>query len=734
MLTRGFAAVGAAFSTMVLIVACGGGGSGPALPVLGGGGSEPAPPVLQSIGTIKVLSNRADLISGGDALVEWIPADDVDRTKAMVTVGSTDVTSSFATRSNGRYIGLITGLSNGENVLTVKADGWAPASTTITNHPNGGPVIYGPQVVPFACDSGATDAQCNRPVAFKLLYKSSDPAKTALLPYNSSAPPTDVATTTTDAGKTVPFIVRVETGVLNRDWYNIAVLFNPAQPWRPWDPQEGWNKKVVVTHGAGFGFSYSQLADVTGGNVLSTYPLSKGFAVMSTALNDNGHNGNLAVQAEAMIMLKERFIENYGEIRYTIGQGGSGGALAQQWIANAYPGIYNGLILSQSFPDSGTAAIEAEDCGLMRRYFTDSSQWAGGVSWSDAQRFAVQGSLDDTCGDWARSRGPTDDGFIRIFDPVHQGLFASPGLSPTVIGGCDAPTALIYHPVFNPTGVRCTAQDYVVGIMGRRSTDGFANRPYANVGVQYGFGALTAGTITAEQFVDLNAKVGSHSIDFAYQQFRTNADPMAVDAAYKSGWINSGHGMNQVAILDVRGRDTSSIHHLFRSWAMRARLDNAQGHHNNHVIWFNAGKTSNEQLDAMDSWLTAVEAGAQTETLAQRVVSKRPSGLVDLCGTLVGTTLSLSQCTGVSDASPRIIAGGPLADDVLDCKLRPLDRTTYPVALTDDQWARLQATFPTGICDYSQPGVAQQRTTTWQTYLNADGTVKYGGAPLPVAP
>lgn len=706
----------------LLQVACGGGSKGSDLKVAANAGS------------LKVLSSRSDLVSGGDVLVEWTPAPGVDPATARVLVGTKDVSSSFAVRPNGRYIGLVSGLENGANQLVLKAGRGGEefvTGLTLINRPAGGPMIYGPQV-PVTCDAGASDAACNRPVSYTYLYKSTDGTKTALLPYSPSSPPADVATTTTDTGKSVPYIVRVETGVINRDYYNIAVLWNPAQDWQPWAPQEGWNQKVVFMHGRGLGTSYRQLATITAEVTTNLYALSKGFAVASSALNDNGHNVNLVVQAEAMMMLKERLIESYGEVRYAIGQGGSGGAIAQQWVANAYPGIYNGLILSASFPDSGSTAVEIEDCGLLDRYFSDASLWASGVSWSGTQKREVQGSLGDSCENWARPlvAAGIPEGFTRIFDPTHSAVTALPGTSPTVVGGCDADPARTYHPVSNPTGIRCTVQDYVAGIMGLRA-DGFANRPYANVGVQYGLGALHAGTISLEQFVDLNSKLGSHNIDFVHQPFRTTADPVAIVASYRSGWINGANGMNHVAILDVRATDTSSIHHQFRSWAMRSRLDRANGHHRNQVIWYNSGRTTNQALDAMDAWLRAVEIGPKIGTLADRIVANRPASLTDVCGSQVGTNLTMVQCTGVADASPRMVAGGPIADDVLDCRLAALDRSKYPAAMTEAQWARMQATFPTGVCDYTQPGVGQQATTTWMTYVNADGSVRYGGTALP---
>lgn len=68
-----------------------------------------------------------------------------------------------------------------------------------------------------------------------------------------------------------------------------------------------------------------------------------------------------------------------------------------------------------------------------------------------------------------------------------------------------APPTWTYNAATNRKGTRCTLQDYPVAIFGRRP-DGFANRPYDNVGVQYGLRALQAGTITPEQFVDLNER------------------------------------------------------------------------------------------------------------------------------------------------------------------------------------------------------------------------------------
>jgi hypothetical protein len=80
--------------------------------------------------------------------------------------------------------------------------------------------------------------------------------------------------------------------------------------------------------------------------------------------------------------------------------------------------------------------------------------------------------------------------------------------------------------------------------------------------------------------------------------------------------------------------------------------------------------------------------------------------------------------------SPRIAAGGPLTSDVVKCRLKPLARGDYPVAFTDAQWATLASTFPTGVCDYSRPGVEQRPPKArWLTFADGPGGRALGPAP-----
>src|SRR5256885_10837337 len=300
----------------------------------------PAPARAADRFDIAVLSNRADLISGGDALIEIVLPAGVDPARVRVDVDGRDVTAAFGVRPNGRYMGLVTGLAERANVLTARAPDGSGASITITNHPIRRPVFAGLQGQPRICHTVANgfgpplDAQCNVPTKYEFFYRST--SSNSLQAYNPGNPPSDVSTTTTDQGRTVPFIVRRETGVLDRGWYSIAVLFDPTQPWEPWTPQAGWNGKISWTFG---GSSTSDHYQRNPPDVLNAERLGAGFMVAASSLNTHGQNNNDVGSSETVMMIKERIIEQYGQVRYVIGDGCSGGAILQHMLANADPGL-----------------------------------------------------------------------------------------------------------------------------------------------------------------------------------------------------------------------------------------------------------------------------------------------------------------------------------------------------------------------------------------------------------
>ncbi|HVL31983.1 MAG TPA: DUF6351 family protein, partial [Actinomycetota bacterium] len=112
---------------------------------------------------IRVLSNRADLISGGDALVAIDLPEGADASDLAVTLGGTDVSDAFAVRSDGVVKGLLTGMSDGTHALTAELPSGAGARIDLTVQSHlGGPIFSGPQIQPWRCAPGGIDEKCNR--------------------------------------------------------------------------------------------------------------------------------------------------------------------------------------------------------------------------------------------------------------------------------------------------------------------------------------------------------------------------------------------------------------------------------------------------------------------------------------------------------------------------------------------------------------------------------------------
>jgi hypothetical protein len=142
-------------------------------------------------------------------------------------------------------------------------------------------------------------------------------------------------TTTTD-GLTVPYIVRVERGTMNRGIYDIAVLFDPTAGMVALAPQPQWNGKVLYSYGASTGQPSLQFRSEQ--NWADDTALSRGFMVVDNSLTDSLYNSNRVLVAETTMMMKEHIVDNYGEIKYTMGNGCSGGSIQQNTVVSIYPG------------------------------------------------------------------------------------------------------------------------------------------------------------------------------------------------------------------------------------------------------------------------------------------------------------------------------------------------------------------------------------------------------------
>ena len=290
------------------------------------------------------------------------------------------------------------------------------------------------------------------------------------------------------------------------------------------------------------------------------------------------------MEAESLLMAKERIVERYGELRYTIGTGCSGGSIAQHTVANAYPGIYQGLVTTCSYPDTLSAGAQFADYHLMRLYFEDPSRWAPGVVWTPMQMAAVEGHVSHV------NAVVADEGLFKAaLNPEN----ACSGTVDPVAG--DESTR--YDSEINPGGVRCSVLDIMVNLLGTRDESvwseeeqaagrGFAGIPFANTGVQFGLSQLQQGLITPAQFVDLNAQIGGLDLNSELTPERIEGDQPAIERAYRTGLINETNNLDDVAIINHGGPDPGIAHDYAHAFWTEERLLADQGHTDNRVMWF----------------------------------------------------------------------------------------------------------------------------------------------------
>ena len=685
---------------------------------------------------ILMLSNRADLISGGDALVEIIWPAGTTTSEAQVDLNGVSVKSAFATR-NGHYTGLVTGLRNGDNLLTASAQGTA-AQITITNHPITGPVISGPHITPYECRLGENnlaatgDAECSAWTRVEYFYAARNGTFKPLTNPTGKRP-RDLIFTTTSDGNTVPYIVRVESGTINRGVYRLAMLDNPGVTAFP---GPGWNRKLVVAFGCCGAAQYNQgVQDVT--SALSDRELSRGFAYLNSTELWNNQHANPHLQGETLMMLKEQFIEHIGTPKWTVGVGGSGGSVQQYLIAQLFPGLLDGLQPSISFPE--TLMPNVFECRLANAVFQSDT-----ARWTTAKQVAIQGFNAGTCNNW-------DFSFASALVRADATAMGTSGM-----GGCGvtepANVANVYDVATQSGSIRCDVFQTNANLLGTNAK-GYARRPIDNVGVQYGLGALNRGEITVADFLDFNAQVGGFDGDGYAQAARHVADPEALRLTYEGGFVNGFNGPGLANVPIITQRDNASnvgdIHDTMQDLIIRARLQRANGRADNQVIWsssseaagagFDVGSTS---LDVINTWLDNIAADPALPSI-DKVVRNKPALASDACWDKSGNRIVEPASINPADtcnviyprfSTLRLQTGEPIVQDVMKCYLKPIDPADYPAGAFSDpaNLARLNAIFPSGVCDWTQPSVGQvpATATQWSTFSGGPGFVPLGSPPV----
>jgi hypothetical protein len=617
----------------------------------------------------------------------------------------------------------IAGLNQGANTLAVRSSGSRPVLLHMTDYPSSGPVFSGPPIPFFRCatvESGLgppTDENCS--VVPRVDYFYHRQVEHDFVPLADLSRRPDDAQVLHLGGHEVPYVVRVESGVINRSIYRIAVLDDPFvnSSNRRWAPHS-WNRRLIVGFGGGCGMHYDQGRSRVE-SVLSDRELSKGFAyLVSTGLVNQQFCSPL-LQGETLMMLKEHFVKAYGFPDWTLGTGGSGGAIQQLLLAEMFPGLLDGIQPSGSFPDTQLQIVF--DCDLLDRVFRKDD-----ARWSEAKQVAIEGATLATCRDWSHSYAQLIEAVPPIPDPKDKlaQITSSAG------GAIDMPqsscgvvdTRRLYDRTQNPRGLRCSQYDFQVMLLGRDGA-GHARRPFDNIGVQYGLGALMDHRISVGDFLDLNEEIGGYDDDGEFVASRSSGDGEAIGHSYSTGLINSGGGglklipiVLQRTYFDNEPAGTAyAIHDRLQDFTIAERLRRANGTRDNLVVWtedmHSAVDLREMALDLSTRWLDALinDPSPQSEDKIRRT---RPPDAVDSCWEREGSRLveplslsSESPCGRLfpTHGAPRVVAGESVTQDVLKCQLKPINPSDYSVVLSESELSRLHRVFPKGVCDFSLP-------------------------------
>jgi hypothetical protein len=702
-------------------------GQGPASP-----NAAPAAQQAQSQGKnvqLRVLSSPAEFVSGGDARIEVRAAPGLHGKLELYLNGSR-VDVALQARDSHHLEGVVEGLQLGQNTLAVFVKGQSHRDTLdLTNYPVTGPMFSGPQQTPFVCttiqgavgrqplvdtptppgyrvtDSGGNvigySRDCSIETFVTYLYRSTANNNWNPMPADGSRP-ADMRTLTLPDGRTVDFVVRREIGSINRFLYSIAMLADPNE-----DPDEldlsRWNGRLLYWFQGGVAIGHSQ-GTVHGGS-LNPDILGLGYAIVHSSGNNTGTHYNLQVAGETAMMTKERFVVRYGVPTYTVGLGGSGGAIQQYILDQNQPGILDALLPVQSYPDMVTQTIHVGDCELLE-YYMDATDRANPKWRTTKNRSWLVG--------FNAEENPPGGPNTRVNDPLFplkmalgyssavgttECVPAWRGLTPLALNPLfgQAPNQLNWVPLTDIANIRWTHWDDLRNIYGVEP-DGEPRVPWDNVGVQYGLKSLKAGKITPAEFLHLNWHVGGwkHPRDMIQETFpffgtgaaevqkaltipgyfdpwssknmlenpspstqpapRTVGDLVAARNIYEGGMVFMGD-LHRPTIDHRQYMERElDMHNVHQSFAIRKRMMDATGGSDSLVIWFTdtvpGTPKASQSMDAiavMDEWMANIRANPK-----KSVRENRPARAVDSCFDVQGQLIYAGEDAwdGILDDKP----------------------------------------------------------------------------------
>ncbi len=547
-------------------------------------------------------------------------------------------------------------------------------------------------------------------------------------------------------------LLRVEQGTINRFIYTIVMPIS-ANEIGSRVSKSKWNQRLVFQFNGGSGIGYRQ-GKQKAKRVIDRQKqqLLDGYAVISSSGNKTSYTYNMLLAEDTARRVKKHFVSLYGMPLYTVGIGGSGGGLAQYLIAQNSIGILDGLIPLYSYPDMITQTTYALDCDLLNNYFTfranKKSHW---LDWHKRQAVEGMNALNDF---------PQRAGYLQPVNQLMAGFVPSlPSGNSECINGYFGLSSFINNPrqgflrdFFHHDVVKQVKWSFwqdLVSVLGQDNL-GYGLSTWDNVGVQYGLLALQQKSITVDEFVDLNSKIGSWkpqtemTAEHIWLPFgrkiplwlslwgnqnitavtqgvagRHQGSMKAMQAAYRSGQVFIGKV--SLPIIDVRHylEDDLDMHHVSASFYSRLRIIEQNSHSDNHVIWI-SDKNYNPAVLAfklMDEWLLTLRNIPNIS-----VTAAKPKGLSDQCFSANGEVLfqgqniwdgqwnnkSEGKCQTIYPmySTSRIQAGGTWSGDMFKCQLmsvkQAIKQGLYGSVDMHSYQQQLEKVFPQGVCDYSQ--------------------------------
>jgi len=611
----------------------------------------------------------------------------------------------------------------------------------------------------FATDNGAPDTErvigyskdCSHPTHIRYYYKQQGSGN--FLPLDEADD--DIAVITVD-GREVDYVVRLETGTINRFFYAIAALRGDNETTAA-PSTSNWNGRLVYQFRGGVGIGRRQ-GDLSLSHVLNERDseLRQGYAVAYSTANQTRNHFNIELAEDTAWRVKRQFTALYGEPGYTVGVGGSGGAIQQYLFAQNAPGLLDAAIALYAYPDVVTQTVHVQDCELLE-YFMDvtdrgNQQWR---TWENrtllqgmnadssvSNRFApAQFAANLLTGNWSRLRG------LRGSTECISGWR---GLTPLMTNPRFTDREDDYSPDILQN-VNWTHWDDLANIYGR-DEQGYAYMTWDNVGVQYGLEALRNGDISPELFIRLNREVGGwkssaqmqpekfwflndgiwpvslsfwseHNMMLAAESGnlapRTSGNIAAIRAAWLSGQVFAG--VVDIPIIDVRHYldDQLDMHHLRASFSARSRMQRTMGHADNQLIWVTV-EPHDPQPEAfvmIEQWMKKRRASPELSA-----AETRPGDAADRCYDQAGQLLAEGddvwdgEWNGLPDGActelyrpyrtSRQVAGDTVTADVFKCHLQPVSSALvsglYGETDMRDHQQELETIFPDGVCDYSK--------------------------------